>query len=184
MVVALIEPEHQCCQTQSPAHLWQALNSLAEDGGLWNGRAFADWVAQLKGKPIHRQRGWEYLPQMNFRQLVPRVQHDEADTLAAARMEKKLNLEQARLPAEYPEAEIEVWAMDEHRLGLKPIQRRVWAGQGEQPIAAVKWRFQWLWLYGFVHPLVWGNLLVDSTKSQAQPIQQSFSRFRTTFWRR
>jgi transposase len=32
------------------------------------------------------------------------------------------------------------------------VQRRVRAGQGEQPIAAVKWRFQWLWLYGFVHP--------------------------------
>ena len=61
------------------AHLWQALNSLAEDGGLWNGRKVADWVAQLKGKPIHRQRGWEYLRQMNFRQLVPRSQHDEAD---------------------------------------------------------------------------------------------------------
>jgi len=99
-------------------------------------------------------------------------------------MEKKLNWEQARLQPKYPEAEIEVWAMDEHRLGLKPIQRRVWAGQGEQPIAAVKWRFQWLWLYGFVHPLVWGNLLVDSTTRQYQPIQQSFSRFRTTFWRR
>ena len=67
-------------------------------------------------------------------------------------MEKKLKLEQARLQAEYPKAEIEVWAMDEHRLGLKPIQRRVWAGQAEPPIAAVKWRFQWLWLYGFVHP--------------------------------
>jgi transposase len=42
--------------------------------------------------------------------------------------------------------------MDEHRLGLKPIQRRIWVQQGEQPIAAVNWRFQWLWLYGFVHP--------------------------------
>ena len=42
--------------------------------------------------------------------------------------------------------------MDEHRLGLKPVQRRIWAQQGEQPIAAVNWRFQWLWLYGFVHP--------------------------------
>ncbi|WP_445305666.1 winged helix-turn-helix domain-containing protein [Microcoleus sp. herbarium2] len=73
MVIALIQVEHQCCQTQSQAHLWQALNSLAEDGGLWNGRAFADWVAQLKGKPIHRQHGWEYLRQMNFRQLVPRA---------------------------------------------------------------------------------------------------------------
>jgi len=24
--------------------------------------------------------------------------------------------------------------------------------EGEQPIAQVNWRFQWLWLYGFVHP--------------------------------
>jgi len=134
------------------AQLWQALDSLAEDGGQWNGRAFADSVAQLKGEPIHRPIGWEYLRQMNFRLLVPREQHDEADTLAAARMEKKLNLEQARLQAEYPCAEIEVWGMDEHRLGLKPIQGRVRAGRAEQPIAAVKWRFQWLWLYGFVHP--------------------------------
>jgi transposase len=61
------------------AHLWQALNSLAEDGGLGNGHKVADWVAQFKGKPIHRQRGWEYLRQMNFRQLVPLSQHDEAD---------------------------------------------------------------------------------------------------------
>ncbi len=97
--------------------------------------------------------------------------HDEAYTLAATRMEKKLDLERARLQTEYPEAEIEVWAMDEHRLGLKPVQWRVWAQQAEPPIAAVKWRFQWLWLYGFVHPLVWGNVLVDSTESQYRVIQ-------------
>jgi hypothetical protein len=24
--------------------------------------------------------------------------------------------------------------------------------RGEQPIAKVHWRYQWLWLYGFVHP--------------------------------
>jgi hypothetical protein len=86
-------------------------------------------------------------------------------------MEKKLNVKQARLQAKYPEASIEVWAMDEHRLGLKPVQRRVWEQQAEQPIAAVKWRFQWLWLYGFVHPLVWRNLLVDFTTRQYRPIQ-------------
>jgi hypothetical protein len=99
-------------------------------------------------KADSQQRGWEYLQQMNFRQRVPRAQHDDGDTLAAASMEKKLDLEDARRKAEYPEAEIGVWAMDEHRLGLRPVQRRVWAQQGEQSIAAVKWRFQWLWFYG------------------------------------
>ncbi len=45
-----------------------------------------------------------------------------------------------------------MWAFDEHRLGLKPIIRRVWARRGEQPIAVVCHRYQWLYLYAFVHP--------------------------------
>ena len=67
-------------------------------------------------------------------------------------MEKKLNLRVEQILTEYPEATVEVWGMDEHRLGLKPIIRRVWVACGEQPIAHVHWRYQWLWLYGFVHP--------------------------------
>ena len=67
-------------------------------------------------------------------------------------MEKKLDLKVKFLQARYPEAEIEVWGMDEHRLGLHPILRRVWVPQGEQPIASVRQKYQWMWLYGFVHP--------------------------------
>ncbi|GET43041.1 hypothetical protein MiSe_78610 [Microseira wollei NIES-4236] len=61
------------------AHLGQALLELAPDGGLWNGRKVANWMEQLIGQPVHRQRGWEYLRQMNFRQRIPRPQHDGAD---------------------------------------------------------------------------------------------------------
>lgn len=42
--------------------------------------------------------------------------------------------------------------MDEHRLGLKPILRRVWAPRGQRPEVAVQPRYQWLYLYGFVEP--------------------------------
>lgn len=42
--------------------------------------------------------------------------------------------------------------MDEHRIGLKPILRRVWARRGKRPIAVVRPRYQWLWLYSFVRP--------------------------------
>jgi hypothetical protein len=42
--------------------------------------------------------------------------------------------------------------MDEHRLGLLPILRRMWIPLGEQPIATVQQKYQWMWLYGFVHP--------------------------------
>lgn len=42
--------------------------------------------------------------------------------------------------------------MDEHRLGLKPILHRVWARRGKRPVVAVRPRYEWLWVYGFVRP--------------------------------
>jgi len=67
-------------------------------------------------------------------------------------VEKKLYQELAKLQSKYPKADIEVWCQDEQRLGLQPKIRRVWTPVGEQPIASVKTQYQWLWLYGFVHP--------------------------------
>jgi hypothetical protein len=46
----------------------------------------------------------------------------------------------------------ELWAMDEHRLGLKPLMRRIWAKRGQRPVCQVHQRYEWLYLYGFVHP--------------------------------
>jgi hypothetical protein len=42
--------------------------------------------------------------------------------------------------------------MDEHRLGLKPVLRRVWTERGGRPRAPVHHRYRWLYLYGFVRP--------------------------------
>lgn len=47
---------------------------------------------------------------------------------------------------------VERWAQDEARLGLQPVVRRVWAPRGERPIAWINPRYEWLWVYGFVHP--------------------------------
>ena len=53
---------------------------------------------------------------------------------------------------ERPGRKVELWAFDEHRVGLKPVLRRQWAPQGQRPIAVGRHRFEWLYLYGFVHP--------------------------------
>jgi transposase len=42
--------------------------------------------------------------------------------------------------------------MDEHRIGLKPLLRRLWAPIGQRPVAIVQQRFRWRYLVGFVHP--------------------------------
>jgi transposase len=52
----------------------------------------------------------------------------------------------------FPEAQVELWAVDEHRIGLKPILRRVWAPKGQRPVAPVQHRYEWRYLVGFVHP--------------------------------
>ncbi len=62
----------------------------------------------------------------------------------------------------HPDAAITVWAEDEHRLGLLPVVRRVWAPCGQPPIAPVRRRYQWLYVYGFVRPRTgqtWWSLL-------------------------
>jgi hypothetical protein len=56
------------------------------------------------------------------------------------------------LRTQYPEASIELWSQDEHRIGLKPILRRVWARKGSRVKALVRPRYQWMYLYGFVEP--------------------------------
>ena len=47
---------------------------------------------------------------------------------------------------------VEVFATDEHRIGLKPVLRRVWAPRGRRPIATDHHRFEWLYVTAFVSP--------------------------------
>lgn len=61
------------------AQLWQVLQETAPDGGLWNGRKVANWLSEVTGIEISRQRGWEILRQMTFRLRVPRPSHTESD---------------------------------------------------------------------------------------------------------
>jgi hypothetical protein len=52
----------------------------------------------------------------------------------------------------FPAAVVELWASDEHRIGLKPLLRRVWTLPGQSPTAPVEPRYQWRYLVAFVHP--------------------------------
>lgn len=53
---------------------------------------------------------------------------------------------------QHPQAQVELWAMDEHRIGLKPILRRVWAPKGATVKAPVAQRYEWMYVFAFVHP--------------------------------
>jgi len=43
----------------------------------------------------------------------------------------------------HPGVEVELWAEEEARLGLKPVIRRVWSPVGQRPTARVKRGYEW-----------------------------------------
>ena len=79
-----------------------------------------------------------------------------------------------QVAAAFPRARVELWATDEHRIGLKPLLRRIWApiGQrpiGQRPIAPVQHRYAWRYLVGFVHPAS-GRTLFHLATSVSSPL--------------
>lgn len=52
----------------------------------------------------------------------------------------------------HPDATVEVWAEDEARMGLIPLARRVWSPIGKRPTMSLRRRYQWYYVFGFVHP--------------------------------
>jgi len=104
------------------------------------------------GRPVDPRRGWDALQRVGYSTRVPRPQHAKADPAKQEEFKKTLPEELARIQHLYPDVFVELWAMDEHRIGLKPILRRVWAPKGTPVRAVVAQRYQWMSAYGFVHP--------------------------------
>ena len=77
---------------------------------------------------------------MRYRLRSPRPEHKKADLIEQQEWKKKLDRVVEQVQTDHPEADVEVWTMDEQRLGLKPVLRDVWVPEGEQPIANVNWR--------------------------------------------
>lgn len=65
---------------------------------------------------------------------------------------------------------VTVWAEDEHRLGLLPIVRRVWAPRGQRPTAPSDRHYQWLYVYGIVRPTTGDSwwCLLPSMRTEAR----------------
>ena len=65
-----------------------ALGGPAPDGGLWTGRAVAEWIGERVGRPVHEARGWEAMTRLGFRPLRPRPREERADPAAQAAFKK------------------------------------------------------------------------------------------------
>jgi transposase len=134
------------------AELRQALAKPHPEGDRWCGRSVAQWMAERLGRPVSRQLGWRSLRRLGARWLHPRQRHVLADTVAQAEFKSHLRPLLRQVATAFPSAQVELWAVDEHRIGLKPILHKVWCVDGQRPLAPVQHRFDWRYLVAFVHP--------------------------------
>jgi transposase len=124
----------------------------APEGDRWSGRTVAAWISQRLGRRVGRQLGWTYLRRLGARLRMPRPRHVQADPQAQADFKQRLRPLLRAVATAFPLATVELWAVDEHRIGLKPILRKVWTLPGQRPLAPVEHRYEWRYLVGFVHP--------------------------------
>jgi transposase len=67
---------------EQKAQLDQALQQPPADAGLWTGPKVAAWIEKKIEKPVHPQRGWDYLRLLDYTPQVPRPRHHKADAQA------------------------------------------------------------------------------------------------------
>jgi transposase len=133
--------------------LRQDLASRPLDGGIWTGPKVARWIEkETQVQKVWHQRGWDYLKKLKYSWQSPRPKHRKVSQQEQEQFIQNLPIIVKSLEASYPEAQIELWFFDEHRVGLKPILRKVWQPVGSRPIALVSHRYEWLYVYGFVKP--------------------------------
>src|SRR3954449_5332049 len=164
---------------EDEAALRAALAGPPADGGLWagpEGAAGGGGAAGRVGGAARRRRAVDGaeggdvdggparpqglaatrlgLPQETRlqRPAAPAAARQGGGPRGAGGVQKKLAAQVDKYREAEPGRAVQVWAFDEHRLGLKPVLRRQWAPKGQRPIAVGRHRYEWLYLYGFVHP--------------------------------
>jgi transposase len=78
---------------------------------------------------------------------VPRKSHVKKDSKAAEAFRIKLSDKIANVVGENPQKPVRIWVLDEHRYGLLPVIRRVWARRGVRVHAPYKTNYKW----GYLH---------------------------------
>src|SRR5262249_54514983 len=102
------------------AELAAAVAGPHPEGDRWCGRTVAQWLPARLGRQVGRQPGWRSLRRLGARWLKPRPRHVQAHPQAHAEFKAHLR------PLLRQVATVELWAVGEHRIGLKPILRKVW----------------------------------------------------------
>lgn len=118
-----------------------------EAGQFRQARDAQRWIKKRTRKNLSLSGALKVLRRLGGKLKVPRKSHAKKDPAKAAKFKAELSkrLEQVVGPA--PDQPVRLWVLDEHRYGLLPVIRRVWARKGIRVHAPYATRYKW----GYLH---------------------------------
>lgn len=107
------------------------------------------WIRKRTRQTLSESGARKVLRRLGGKLKVPRKSHAKKDPAQAAAFKLELphRLETLAGPAARAGQPVRLWVLDEHRYGLLPVIRRVWAQRGVRVHAPYATRYQW----GYLH---------------------------------
>ncbi len=120
------------------------LARLAE-GRFRQARDAQQWIRKRTRKTLTESGVRQLLRRLGGKLKVPRKSHAKKDPAKAAQFKAELPAKLEALAGSAPNRPVRLWVLDDHRYGLLPVIRRVWAWRGVHAPYATK--YQW----GYLH---------------------------------
>lgn len=105
------------------------------------------WLKEDHGLDLHYNRIWYWAKKCGGVLLVPRPSHSKKDKAASARFPAEFARKLDALNLQ-PGTKAKVWTMDEARLGLHTMMRKVWSKKAQRPVVECQIKYEWDYLYG------------------------------------
>ena len=105
------------------------------------------WIKKRTRKTLTESGVRKTIRRLGGKLKVPRKSHVKKDTKAAEEFRADLSNLLAKAVGTSPDKPVRIWVLDEHRYGLLPVIRRVWARKGVRVHAPYKTTYQW----GYLH---------------------------------
>ena len=105
------------------------------------------WIKKRTRKTLTESGVRKTIHRLGGKLKVPRKSHVKKDTKAAEEFRADLSNRLAKAVGTSPDKPVRIWVLDEHRYGLLPVIRRVWARKGVRVHAPYKTPYQW----GYLH---------------------------------
>ena len=118
-----------------------------EKGEFRQARDAQRWIKKRTRRKLTESGVRKIMRRWGGRIKVPRKSHAKKDAAASAAFRAELSTRIAAITGEIDQSEVRLWVMDEHRYGLLPVIRRVWARRGVRVHAPYKTVYQW----GYLH---------------------------------